>query len=115
MSKVFSLPEGFEAPKFDFKQNVEVYNKSCDDFSNKLKQWLIERNPDQEHVGEIIDFPVADGKALYMVAAIKPVQIIHLPYWDGYESPMADTLNAKRIGIKITQQKALADLFSKKK
>lgn len=48
-----------------------------------------------------------------MVAAIKPVQLIHLPYWDAYQSETADLMTATAIKEKIRQAKALKDLFSK--
>ena len=113
MAKIFSLPDGFDAPKFDWKE-VEKYNRECADHTVKLKEWCIERNPEQKNVGEVIRFPVADGTAEYMVAAIKPVQLIHLPYWDAYQSETAPLMTAKAIQVKVDQAKALKDLFSKK-
>lgn len=114
MAKVFTLPEGFDAPDFDWKE-IEKYKKDCADHTEKLKQWCLERNSEQECVGEVIRFPVADGTAEYMVAAIKPVQLIHLPYWDAYQSETADLMTATAIKEKIRQAKALEDLFSKKR
>jgi hypothetical protein len=114
MAKVYTLPDGFEAPNFDYK-DISKYEKNCAEHSEKLKKWCVERNPEQECVGEIIRFPVADGKAEYMVAAIKPVQLIHLPYWDAYQSETADLMTGKAIKEKIANEKALAELFAKKK
>jgi hypothetical protein len=113
MAKVYTLPEGFEAPEFNW-ENIEQYKKDCADLTARLKDWCIKRNPDQECVGEVIHFPVADGSAEYMVAAIKPVQLIHLPYWDGYQSETAHLMTAKAVKVKIKQIKALADLFAAK-
>lgn len=113
MAKVFTLPEGFTAPEFNWK-DIEQYNKDCADFTARLKQWCVERNPDQECIGEVIKFPVADGYAEYMVAAIKPVQLIHLPFLDAYDSETAYLMTAKAIKEKVSQQKALNDLFSRK-
>ena len=113
MAKVFLLPDGFEAPKFDWKE-IEKYKIECAEHTAKLKKWCLERNSEQECVGEVIRFPVADGYAEYMVAAIKPVQLIHLPYWDAYQSETAPLMTAKAIQDKVDQAKALEDLFSKK-
>lgn len=110
MAKVFLLPDGFEAPEFNYK-DIPKYDKECDELSEKLKKWCLERNPDQKNVGEIIRFQVADGYAQYMVAATKPVQLILLPYWDSYQSETASLMTAKAIQLKLDQAKALNDLF----
>ncbi len=114
MAKIYSLPEGFEAPDFNW-EDIDKYNKDCAEVTAKVKQWCIDRNPNQECVGEVITFPVADGTAEYMVAAIKPVELIHLPYWDAYQSETAPLMTAKAVKDKIKQTKALADLFASKR
>ena len=112
MAKVFLLPEGFNAPEFNW-QDIEQYNKDCADLTERLKKWCIERNPNQKNVGEIIKFQVADGYAEYMVAATKPVQLIHLPFWDAYQSETAELMTAKAIQQKIDQKIMLDKFFSK--
>lgn len=106
MAKVFLLPDGFEAPEFDW-QNIEKYQKDCAEHTAKLKEWCLNRNSEQECVGEVIRFPVADGYAEYMVAAIKPVQLLHLPYMDAYQSETAPLMTATAIKEKVRQTKAL--------
>jgi hypothetical protein len=113
MAKVFTLPEGFKAPEFDW-EDINQYKKDCVDLTARLKAWCVKRNPEQKNVGEVIRFQVADGYAEYMVAATKPVQLIHLPYWDAYQSETASLMTAKAIQTKIDQQVALDKLFSKK-
>ena len=113
MAKVFTLPDGFEVPDFNW-EDIEQYNKDIADHTEKIKQWCIERNPDQKNVGEVIRFQVADGYAEYMVAATKPVQLIHLPYWDGYQSETASLMTAKAIQDKIDQKIMLNKLFAPK-
>ena len=112
MAKVFLLPSGFEAPKFDW-QNIEQYEKDCFELVERLKKWCIERN-NQKNVGEIIKFQVADGYAEYMVASTNPVELIHLPFWDAWQSETAPLMTAKAIQDKIDQALAMAKLFSKK-
>ena len=113
MAKIYSLPNGFEAPVFDW-QNVDKYKKECAEHTEKLKQFCTNRNPSQNNVGEVIRFPVADGYAEYMVCATKPVELIHLPYWDGYNSETAPLMTAKAIQVKVDQKKAMAKLFGPK-
>ena len=113
MAKVFLLPSGFEAPEFDW-QNIEKYQKDCVFHTEKIKQWCVKRNPNQKNVGEVIRFPVADGYAEYMVASTKPVELIHLPYWDAYQSETAPLMTAKAIQDKVDQARAMEKLFNKK-
>ena len=112
MAKVYLLPNGFDEPKLDIN-DINSYKKSCNNLTEKLKSWCIERNPDQEYVGEIIKCQVADGYAEYMVATTKPVQLIHLPYWDKYQSENAVLMTAKAIKDKVNQKRAMDKLFSK--
>lgn len=113
MAKVFLLPEGFVAPDFNWK-DIPQYEKGCAELTEKLKKWCIDRNPEQKNVGEIIKFQVADGYAEYMVAATKPVELIHLPFWDAYQSETANLMTAKAIQQKIDQTIAMAKLFAPK-
>ena len=110
MAKVFTLPHGFDAPDFNW-EDIEQYNKDCADLTDRLKKWCIERN-NQKSVGEIIKFQVADGYAEYMVASTIPVQLIHLPFWDAYESEFAHLMTVKAVQDKIDQTIAFEKLFS---
>ena len=113
MAKVFTLPDDFQAPDFNW-EDIEQYKKDCAEHTERLKKWCVERNPDQKNVGEVIRFQVADGYAEYMVAATKPVQLIHLPYWDAYQSETAPLMTATAIQQKIDQAIAMAKLFAPK-
>ena len=44
---------------------------------------------DGEIKGAILSFPVADGKALYLVTSDKPLTLQHLPFFDAYAIPEA--------------------------
>ena len=111
MAKVYLLPDGFVAPDFNW-EDIDQYNKDCAELTERLKKWCIERNT-QKNGGEVIKFQVADGYAEYMVAATKPVELIHLPFWDEYQSEFAHLMTAKAIQDKIDQKIMLDKLFSK--
>ena len=53
-------------------------------YLNRTKA-LLEAIPQEE----IIGFPVGDGKALYYVASVNPLQLQHIPYGDAYQIPLA--------------------------
>lgn len=112
MAKVYLLPDGFNAPDFNW-EDINQYEKDCLELVERLKKWCIERN-NQKNVGEIIKFQVADGYAEYMVAATKPVQLIHLPFWDAWQSETASLMTAKAIQDKIDQKIMFDKLFAPK-
>ena len=111
MAKVYSLPNGFKAPDFNW-EDTDQYEKDCLELTEKLREFCIKRN-NQKNVGEIIKFQVADGYAEYMVVSTKPVELIHLPFCDCYQSETAHLMTAKAIQDKIDQKIMLDKLFSK--
>ncbi len=46
---------------------------------------------------------------------MKPLELIHLEYYDGYSFEYANCLTAKDVEDKINQQNALNRLFASKK
>lgn len=111
MAKVYSAPESIKVPSLDFK-NVQGYSEACEKYEADLKAMLQMRNKGK-NVGEIIRFPVADGYAEYMVASMKPMELVHLPLGDAWHFQYAHLLTAKEVQEKIDQQKALEKLFKK--
>lgn len=118
MATIYNAPEGLEAPEFNWEE-VEKYRKDIEDNKNRLKEWCINRckqgGKSTENVGEVIRFPVADGYAEYMVACMKPLELIHLEYGDAYSFQYANRLTKKDIEDKINEQNALKRFFSTEK
>jgi hypothetical protein len=115
MAEIYDLPEGFEAPELDFMEPIQKYNEKCDKFFEELKTFLKNWNPHEKEVGEIVDWPVADGKAMYMVASLEPkVGLVHLPILDAWEYQDADLQTAERIRQKIQQRKSFEAFIAKK-
>lgn len=114
MGKIYNPPTTIEIPQLNFK-DINGYNKACDKYISDLKDWCIIRvnavGADTTHIGEVIRFPVADGYAEYMVASLKPVQLIHIPLWDAWDYPYIHKLSKKEIVEKINQQKSIKKLF----
>jgi len=114
MATIYTVPKEIPFPEFNWKE-VSKYKKDIEDHEARLKDWAIKRCEDggksTENVGEVIQFPVADGYAQYMVASIKPLQLIHLEYWDAYQFEYANRLTAKDVKDKVNQKKALNKLF----
>lgn len=111
MAKVYLAPKSIKVPELDFS-DINGYEKACDNYKAELKAMLQKRN-NEKNVGEIIRFPVADGYAEYMVASMKPVELVHLNLWDAWDFQYVHLLTAKEVQEKIDQQKALERLFKK--
>lgn len=117
MAKTFNPPASIKEPVLNFK-DIEGYRMACDKFKADLKQWCIDRAAKagitDENIGEVIRFPVADSYAEYMVACLKPIQLIHLPLWDAWEFQYANRLTKKDILVMIQRNKSLEKLFGEK-
>lgn len=112
--QIYSGIEGIEIPKFDFK-DVKGSNEREANYIQQIKNQVKAEHPNNENVGEEIRFAVADGYATYIVASIRPLELIHIGTGDAYHYPDVAKYKAKDIIAKIEQQKALNKLFSPKK
>jgi hypothetical protein len=109
MGKVYCPPDEIKVPEFNW-EDIPAYEKANEKFIEDLRTFCKNRN-NAEHVGEVIQFPVADGYAQYMVAALSPVELIHIPLWDAWEYQYVERLTKKDIVEKINQRKAMDKLF----
>jgi hypothetical protein len=115
-AKVYNVPEGIEVPQINFANyNYAEHTKKIEAFIEQVKNHVIKLGWVGEHVGEIIDFPVADGKAMYMVFDLKPVRLIHLPIDDAWTFQYVHLLTKKEVLEKIAQRKALNEMFAKRR
>ena len=80
MSKVYSGVEGLEIPEFNAR-DYDAYSKLCDKYEADVIDWC-KKNSDCPDAGEVIGFPVGDGKAMYVVLNYR--ELIHLGTHDGY-------------------------------
>lgn len=108
-AKVYGVPEGIQVPEFNF-EDYSAYEKEEEKFIQKLRDFCIKRKQ-EKNVGEIIRFPMGDGYAQYMVASMNPVELIHIPTGDAWDSSYADLMTAEEIQKKLDGEKALKDLF----
>jgi hypothetical protein len=113
MGKIYSPPAEIPVPVLDW-EDIDAYEKANEKFIEDLRAFCKKRN-NAEHVGEVIQFPVADGYAQYMVAALSPVELIHLPLWDAWEFDYVSRLTKKDIVEKIEQRKAMDEFIESRK
>lgn len=112
MAKIYLPPAAIPVPKFDWK-NQEKYREDEKKFIENLAAFC-KRRKKGDLIGKTIRFQVADGYAEYMVAGLKPVELIHLPLLDAYQSEFADLMTAEKIKQMVERDEAMAKLFSKK-
>jgi hypothetical protein len=115
-AQIYAAPSHIKVPNFNW-EDINQYEKDCDKFKADLKEFCVNRckaaGQSTLHIGEVIKFPVADGYAEYLVASLKPIQLIHIPIWDAWEFQYAKNLTKKDIIEKIEQQKSLDKLFGR--
>jgi hypothetical protein len=109
MGKIYLPPAEIKVPDFNW-EDFDDYQKRENKFIDDLKQFCKQRNSG-EYIGEVIKFPVADSYALYMVASLSPIELIHLPLMDAWEFQYIDRLTAQDIKEKIDNEKKLAKFF----
>jgi hypothetical protein len=110
---IYSAPSSVPLPKYGI-DNVKNWQKEEDDYIDQLRAVLLRRKTGK-NIGEVLRFQVADGYAMYMVASTRPLELVHLPLGDCYQFEYAHLLNAQEVQKKIDAQKALEELFGKKK
>jgi hypothetical protein len=119
---VYSTPEGLDAPEFDaFMKgdggfDGDAYFKACAEHCERVAAWCRENSGSKNDlVGKTISFPVADGRAEYMVYTTKPLALIHLPYVDGYQADpiLLRGLRVTDVRDLVERSERLASLFSR--
>lgn len=121
-AKIFNPPSSLKQPNLSLgggnvKDGISDYRKNCDKYMEDLKAILVKnaelKKQPTKNVGEVVKFPVADSYAMYMVASMKPLQLVHIPLWDAWNYQYIERLTAKDIQQEIDNAKALEKLFKK--
>lgn len=94
--------------------NWDNWQKDQDEFIKKATAWAKARNPQDDLAGMHYEIGHADGAAQYIVLSSKPVQLMHLPIGDAWDSPWADrTRKSDLVQYKKWEEKRVV-LFGKK-
>lgn len=108
-AKIYS--NSIEKPRISWA-NPKAWKESEERYIQKTKELLLKRKKGK-NVGEIISFPYADSNAQYMVASMRPLELVHLEVGDAWEFPQAHLMTAKEVQKKLDSQKRIEELFSK--
>lgn len=121
MAKVFASP--IEAPKVSDFITAKPFSFDRDGleaaeakYTEDLRALLVKRKPGP-YVGEIISFGIADGQALYMVASLRPAQLVHMPLGDAWQVSAAviSRLTVAQIKAQIDAEKLFDQAYRTKK
>ena len=108
MATIYAPPESVEVPEINFQTWQEDEKK----FIEELKDFCKTHGKGSEK-GELIRIPHADGYAQYVVFSLRPVELIHVPTGDAWDSPYAELLTAKKIKEMIRADKAMEALIAR--
>jgi len=114
MAKIFSPPQAVPAHEWDVKKTRQQNQEAEQKYIDNLKKFLQRRRPGNDKIGNVIRFPVADGYAIYMVAGLRPAELLHVPIGDAWEYQYAHRLTMSDILEEIQRQEALSKIFEKK-
>ena len=92
--KVYAPPAEMKAPEWNWKENREAK------YLKDLKAWC-KKNGSGKDVGKEVQFPVADGAAVYVILSMKPCKLIHVPLGDAYNFPYIERLTPVDIRNRI--------------
>ena len=109
MGTVYSGVDGIEVPHY----SRENYQKDCDTYIKDI-QGFAKKFGKGKYKGKLINFPVADGYASYVILSLKPVKLIHINVMDGYHFQYVHRLTAKDIIEEFEYKERLAKAFEKK-
>lgn len=114
MAKAFKAPKGCNFT-YDFNDPAgwENADKKCLSY---LRKFCYDNTDSKSSlVGETVNFPVADGYAVYMVYRTTPLQLIHVPIGDEWQADDCTIrgLRVKDIKERIECKKKLDKIFQK--
>lgn len=112
MAKVFNPPANIKVPDFNFR-DLEGSRKAEQAYIESIQNYARIANRGSDFAGELITIPHADGKAYYVVFGLKPVELIHLPIGDAWDSPLAHRMTAKDIKQRIMADNMLRMFVNK--
>ena len=116
---IYATPSWIKAPNFpdflgDEGFNNKAYLEAEEKYVQEVRDFCKERY-NGKYTGELVRFPVADSYAEYMIASLRPLEIVHLETGDAYNYQHINRLKAKDFTDNVDARKRLDAIFTKKK
>jgi len=98
-AKIFNCPDWIQPPSIRvmLDQGFDKFQEQEQIFIKELQKFLKKRKPNGKKVGWIARFPVADGCAQYMIASLKPLELVHMPLGDAWNYRYIERLTSQDI------------------
>jgi len=112
--KVYSLPKELRAtlPEHDYlNDSWKICDRREQEHREAVKQWFIDHGFTGKNTGGILQMPMGDGYAEYMLAEGSKSCLIHLPYGDAWNDPDVEFLPKKEVVKRIKGREEIAKLF----
>lgn len=109
-AKIYKAPDTIKKPTYNFGDGYKVMQAEEKRYEEEVRAWC-RKEGGGKLSGEIISFPHADGYALYMVFALRPLELIHLEIGDEWQSQFAELMTAKKVKEMVESKKAMEKLF----
>lgn len=101
---VYSAPEHITTPDLSLDA-IDGYRDACEAYRQQVVDWARANTRSKNPlIGEIIDFPMGDGYASYVVFETKPLSLIHLEEGDAWH---ADRITLR--GLRVSDIREMAD------
>jgi hypothetical protein len=116
---IYSAPDTIIMPSFsEFLKSGrfdnEGHKKAEEKYLADLKAFCLKRKKGK-YIGETISFPVADGKAVYMVLSLRPAELMHVPIGDAWEYRHIHLLQKEDIIEEIEKAKRFEEIWKNAK
>jgi hypothetical protein len=115
MGKIYNAPKEFKKPGYAQYQDFNKYQTACNKYIEDIKAWAKSQNPSCPESGKEITFPVADGRARYIVVSLKPVTLIHDDTGDAWHYQYVHRLTAADVRKEVKKLEGLSKLFGSRK
>lgn len=122
MAKIYAAPPKFKAPNINPLLPFDEYCKQSEAYLDKLRTWCKERatgHKDDDMLGAILSYGVADGKAQYMVCDVRTriVGLIHIELGDAWRAHalIERGINKQEVRQQMKREAAYKELFGPKK
>lgn len=113
MAQIYSPPEDFpQPPEIDYQNYDSVAHQNAEnEWLEQLSEYCRE-NGLGKYAGKIVRDGVADGYAMYMIFALRPLILIHIPLGDAWQSRWAHRWTSSDVRQMADQYERIQKMFS---
>ena len=112
MARLHASPYTFKSRCSGF--SLEAMNEQDDEL--KRLQTAADALPDDTLAGRIVDFPVGDGRAIYLIKSESPLVLQHVHFFDAYQVSAAHIRGLRIDDIRrlVRGQSMIKAIFAKR-